>query len=324
LVVGPNWEGQTPDGMSLIKAPTEMVWLLGRIQVNNAEDGATTVKAIQDGMSLVPLSAYGKESYVPPLGVVKTENQPIIPVKEIQVLDVHDYFNRMAQLMVKNTPKIADSAMVRQMEKIGLVPGEPFEVSTDNFILKTKLKALPSFIHQKMKNRRAKPDTSLLTNSWMAIQEGIGTYGIDYLRRAYIDFVGLGANIPEDAIYPNCTLDINGNPLEGSTRYQIHFEADELPPVNAFWSLTAYNADEFLVENDLNRFALGDRDSLLYNADGSLDLYIQSTPPKKAVLQNWLPIPKEGPFSLTLRLYWPKEKALNGDWIIPFVIPVAS
>jgi len=324
LVVGPNWEGQTPDGMSLIKAPTEMVWLLGRIQVNNAEDGATTVKAIQDGMSLVPLSAYGKESYVPPLGVVKTENQPIIPVKEIQVLDVHDYFNRMAQLMVKNTPKIADSAMVRQMEKIGLVPGEPFEVNTDNFILKTKLKALPSFIHQKMKNRRAKPDTSLLTNSWMAIQEGIGTYGIDYLRRAYIDFVGLGANIPEDAIYPNCTLDINGNPLEGSTRYQIHFEADELPPVNAFWSLTAYNADEFLVENDLNRFALGDRDSLLYNADGSLDLYIQSTPPKKAVLQNWLPIPKEGPFSLTLRLYWPKEKALNGDWVIPFVIPVAS
>ncbi|MFK7979080.1 MAG: DUF1214 domain-containing protein, partial [Saprospiraceae bacterium] len=131
-----------------------------------------------------------------------------------------------------------------------------------------------------------------------------------------------GANIPEDAIYPNCTADVNGDPLEASTDYQIHFDADELPPVNAFWSLTAYNADEFLVENELNRFAIGDRDDLIYNKDGSLDVYIQSNPPKAELMKNWLPIPKAGAFSLTLRLYWPKAKALAGDWKMPFVIPV--
>lgn len=248
-----------------------------------------------------------------------------MPVEEIQRLDVTTYLNRMAQLMAQNSPKTADSAMVKKMAKIGLVPGQPFELSTDNFILKTKLKALPNFIHKKLEQRRANPDTSLLTNGWMAVYKDIGTYGTDYLRRAYIDFVGLGANIPEDAIYPNCTTDVNGQPLAASTDYQIHFEADELPPVNAFWSLTAYDANEFLVKNDLNRFAIGDRDdALVYNADGSLDLYIQSMPPKQELMQNWLPIPAEGPFSLTFRLYWPKAKALDGDWQIPFVIPVES
>ncbi len=324
LIAGPHWEGEVPENMTLIKAPTAMVWLLGRIQVNSAEDGATTVKAIQDGMALVPLSAYGNENYVPPVGVANIDNQTIVPVKEIQNLDVTTYLNRVAQLMAQNSPKAADAEMVKKMAKIGLVPGQPFELSTDNFILKTKLKALPNFIHKKMEQRRTNPDTSLLTNGWMAVYKDIGTYGTDYIRRAYIDFVGLGANIPEDAIYPNCTTDVNGQPLDASTNYQIHFDADELPPVNAFWSLTAYTAEEFLVENKLNRFALGDRDSLIYNADGSLDLYIQSSPPKAELMQNWLPIPAEGAFSLTLRLYWPKAEALDGEWKIPFVIPVES
>lgn len=322
LIAGPNWKGNTPDGLSLIQAPTNMVWLLGRIQVNNSEDGATTVRAIQDGMRLVPLSAYGNPDYIPPQGTVKEENRRIIPVKTIRELDINTYFNRMSQMMVDNPPKEADAAMVEKMAKIGLVPGLPFEFSTDNLILKTKLKALPDYIHKKMEERRARPDTSMLTNGWGLVNDKIGSYGTEYLRRAYIDFIGLGANWPEDSVYPNCTFDINGNPLDAANDYQIHFDADELPPVKAFWSLTAYNEDEFLVKNDLNRFALGDRDNLIYNEDGSLDLYIQSAPPGDEKLPNWLPIPEEGPFFLTLRLYWPNEEVLSGEWAPPFVIPV--
>lgn len=322
LIAGPDWKGETPEGMSLIEAPTEMVWMLGRIQVNSPEDGANTVKSIQDSMRLVPLSAYGIADYIPKSGTIKEENKGIIPVKAIRDLDVKTYFNRMSKLMVTNPPKAADSAMVRKMAKIGLVPGQPFDISTDNLILKTKLSRLPDFIHEKMEKRRAEPDTSLLTNGWMMVSEGIGKYGTDYARRAYIDFIGLGANLPEDSIYPNCTLDVNGNPLNAENKYEIHFEADQIPPVHAFWSLTAYNSDEFLVKNDLNRFALGDRDDLRYNEDGSLDLYIQSNPPDETLMQNWLPIPNEGQFYLTLRLYWPKEEVLKGEWNIPFVIPV--
>ncbi len=322
LIVGPNWKGETPEGMQLIQSPTELVWFLGRIQVNSQKDGATTVKAIQDEMQLVPLSAFGDANYRPPVGVVTEKYAKTVPVKAIQDMDVKTYFNRMAQMLVKNPPKTADSSIVKSMAKIGLVAGQPFEISTDNFILKTKLSQLPAFIHKRMNARKASPDTSILTNGWRVLYDGIGTYGTDYARRAYIDFIGLGANIPEDAVYPSCVFDVNGNRLDGQKKYHIHFDKDQLPPVNAFWSLTAYNADDFLVENEINRFALGDRDDLKYNADGSLDLYIQAEKPAQVPFENWLPVPKTGVFTLTFRLYWPKQEVLDGKWAIPFVVPV--
>ena len=322
LIAGPNWVGALPEGLELIKSPTNLVWMLGRIQVNSIADGATTVKAIQDSMRLVPLSAYDNEAYVAPLGTVKAENNIGVPAKAIRDIDVPTFFNKMAEMMVKNPPKIADSSMVKKMAKIGLVAGEPFELSADNFILKTKLKVLPSFIQKKMDERRANPDTSFITNGWTLLTDGIGKYDTDYMRRAYISFIGLGANLPEDAVYPNLTYDVNGEVLDASQQYQLHFDAEQLPPVNAFWSLTAYNEEEFLVENDLNRFALGDRDDLTYNADGSLDFYIQSKPPEKDKIKNWLPIPQEGLFFLTMRLYWPKQEVLDGEWKMPYLIPV--
>jgi hypothetical protein len=322
LIAGPTWKGKTAEGMTLIQSPTQTVWLLGRIQVNSPEDGATVVKEIQDAMRLVPLSEFGNENYTPPTGLVKAKNQHIIPVKTIRELEVNSYMNRLSELMVKNPPAAADTAIIRKMAKIGFVPGQPFELSTDNFILKTKLSKLPHFIHKKMEARRAEPDRTLLNNGWMMLTKNIGAYGTDYLRRAYIDFIGLGACIPEDAVYPNCSFDKDGNPLDASKKYTMHFAADQLPPVNAFWSLTAYNEDEFLVKNELNRFALGDRDDLKFNADGSLDLLIQSKKPSSEKLKNWLPIPSEGPFYLTLRLYWPKQKVLDGKWEVPFVVPI--
>ena len=322
LITGPNWKGDTPNGMQLLQAPTNMVWMIGRIQVNSTEDGATTVKAIQDGMKLIPLSAYGQEDYTPPIVERNPEQQDVIPVKTVREIDISTYLNRVAQLLVTNPPKAADSLMLKKMAKIGLVPGQPFELSTDNLIVKTKLGALPEFIHKRMETRRANPDPNILSNGWTLIKEGIGEYGTDYSRRAYIDFVGLGANLPEDSAYPSSIFDINGDPLEASKPYQLHFEAGQLPPVNAFWSITAYNADDFLVENKWNRFALGDRDDLKYNKDGSLDVYSQTNPPKEEYFSNWLPIPKEGKFTLTLRLYWPKEEVRNGGWKPPHVIPV--
>lgn len=322
FVAGPDWKGEKPDSMELVQSSTNMVWLLGRIQVNSAVDGATRVRSIQDSLKLVPFSAFGQKGYRPPAGEVDTTQKDFVPVKAIQELDYKTYFNRMAELLVDNPPPARDSAMLRKMAKIGIVPGQPFDFSTDNLILKTKLGALPGFIHKKFAERRANPDPALLTNGWMVVKEDIGTYGMDYTRRAYIDFIGLGANIPEDAVYPNCTLDINREPLRAEKKYQIHFEKEQLPPVRAFWSLTAYNADEFLVENELNRFALGDRDELTFNEDGSLDLYIQNEKPAKEKMSNWLPIPKEGLFSLTMRLYWPEETVMNGSWKVPGVVPI--
>ena len=120
-------------------------------------------------------------------------------------------------------------------------------------------------------------------------------------------------------MYPNARLDQDGRSLDGSQRYRLHFNAGELPPVNAFWSVTAYNAQDFFIDNPLQRYALGDRDPLAFNADGSLDLLVQATAPAGEQVKNWLPVRAGEPFLLNARLYWPKPAALSGAWGMPVV-----
>jgi hypothetical protein len=154
--------------------------------------------------------------------------------------------------------------------------------------------------------------------TWRTPPLNLGQYQTDYNTRAVVAMVGLGANLPEDAIYPNTASDQQGRALNGKHKYRIHFDAKQLPPVKAFWSITAYGANEFLIDNPLQRFALGDRDDLRYNSDGSLDIWIQAEAPANADMKNnWLPVKANAPFLLNARLYWPKEDALNLTWQMP-------
>jgi hypothetical protein len=147
----------------------------------------------------------------------------------------------------------------------------------------------------------------------------MGVYGDYYVKRAIVAMVGLGANQPEDAIYPLCIGDTSGQPLKGGNKYILHFNKDQLPPVGAFWSVTMYDADGFQVANPINRFAIGDRDALKYAPDGSLDIYIQSDNPGSSKESNWLPTPKSGQLGVTMRLYAPKPQALDGRWNPPAI-----
>jgi len=147
----------------------------------------------------------------------------------------------------------------------------------------------------------------------------MGVYGIYYLKRAAVAMVGLGANQPEDAIYPLNIGDADGKPLAGEHNYVLHFSKEELPPVNAFWSVTMYDEAGFQVANPINRFAIGDRDELKYNADGSLDLYLQHESPGSDKESNWLPSPATGTLGVTMRLYAPKPQALDGRWNPPAI-----
>ena len=131
--------------------------------------------------------------------------------------------------------------------------------------------------------------------------------------------MGLGANLPEDAIYPINLADDTGKPLDGAATYTLHFEKGATPPVNAFWSITLYDSDGFQVANSLNRFAVSSWMSFKYGQDGSLDLYFQNISPGADKETNWLPAPK-GPFNLTMRLYAPKSEALTGKWNPPPVM----
>jgi hypothetical protein len=155
-----------------------------------------------------------------------------------------------------------------------------------------------------------------VTNGWLMNTDSVGVYGNYYLERAIVSMVGLGANPPEDAIYPLAETDADGQPLHGDNDYVLHFSKDELPPVDGFWSVTMYDADGFQVANPINRFAIGDRDQLVYTADGSLDLYLRHQDPGADQQSNWLPAPR-GPLGVTMRLYAPKPAALHGHWVPP-------
>ena len=162
------------------------------------------------------------------------------------------------------------------------------------------------------------PTLARVVNGWSMNTDTMGVYGNYYLKRAIVAQVGLGANLPEDAIYPLNLSDDSGKPLDGANKYRMRFDKGATPPVDAFWSVTLYDADGFQAANVLNRFAVSSYFPFKTDADGSLDLYFQYESPDEDKEANWLPAPK-GPFNLTMRLYGPKSEALTGKWSPPAV-----
>lgn len=318
LLTGPFWDGIVPEGMTQIKSPTNTVWMIGRTQVNSKEDGATIVAAFQDGISADLLSNYGT-NYEHPKGVVVEAYKKIVPVDDTKALNIEEYFNKLAQLMVDNPPAEADSTLIKDMKSIGIIAGQKFSTEKFSPELIEKLNAIPELAHQNWIDKATgKKDAGIpIVNNWLVAREEMGSYGTNYEHRAFVAFIGLGANLADDALYPSTSVDSEGNPIDGENKYEIHFDKNQIPPVNGFWSLTAYNGKDFLIPNPINRFSLGDRNNLKYNKDGSLDIYIQNTDPGGEKASNWLPSTQEGLTTLTLRLYWPKKSAFGGTWIIP-------
>ena len=153
-----------------------------------------------------------------------------------------------------------------------------------------------------------------------------GVYGTDYLMRAFVTAIGLGANRPQDAVYPTSQKDAHGDKYNGAHKYVMRFPKGQLPPVEGFWSLTMYDSSYFFVNNPLNRYSISARQDLKENPDGSTDLYIQKDSPGKDKEANWLPAPA-GDFILMLRMYWPQEtdpSIINGTWKIPAAVKVAT
>ena len=318
-IVGPNWNGELPNSVEQIRSPTNMGWIIGRTQTNGAED-FKNVHKIQDGYTLRPLSQWGKISTPPAKSPVNsTWDMKTPPPVQISNMSAKEYFELFAKLLKNNPPHELDWNMVEQLKNIGIVPGEEFDFSKLN---PETRKALEKAVNnaQTMIDHKAKRGGEFI-NGWNISREVMGNYGTSYLQRAMIALIGLGANVPEDAIYPMSNVDSDGQPYNGSHRYLIHFEKAELPPVRGFWSLAMYDSDGYFVENPIKRYSIGDRDKLKYNGDGSLDIYIQHDSPGKDKQSNWLPAPADD-FNMVLRLYWPQNEIRTGDWNPPSVKPV--
>jgi hypothetical protein len=222
-----------------------------------------------------------------------------------------DYFAYAVELLKLQPPHLTDQPIIAQMKRIGIEPGKSLDMSKLDPVVKKALEDAPAAGKQLMEWKV--PTMARVVNGWSMNTDTMGVYGNYYLKRAIVAQLGLGANLPEDAIYPLNLADETGKPLDGAGKYTIHFDKGATPPVSAFWSITLYDSDGFQVENRLNRFALSSWMPFKYNPDGSLDLYFQNESPGADTEINWLPAPK-GPFNLTMRLYAPKSDALTGKW----------
>ncbi|HQR38089.1 MAG TPA: DUF1254 domain-containing protein [Blastocatellia bacterium] len=315
-ITGPNWKGGTlPEGVTEYKAPTNMVWILGRTYCSGTPEDYAAVHKLQDEMTLVPLSAYGKP-YTPPAGKVDASIDTKTAVRtQVNSLSTEAYFKELATLMKANPPAAADAPILARMAKIGLVPGQDFDASKWDAATTTAMAGVPKAAFEQI---MASFKTAGTNENGFVFTTKTGIYGTDYLQRALITAVGLGANRPEDAIYPTSEADATGQPYDGANKYVVHFDKGQLPPVKGFWSLTMYNADYFFVANPINRYSISARQNLKPNADGSIDLYIQNASPGADKESNWLPAPT-GKFILMFRFYWPEDAIINGTWKVPAV-----
>ncbi len=316
-IVGPQWTGKLPNSVKELRSPTNTVWICGRTQTDGKED-YPAVRAIQDQYKLIPLSVWGKD-YTPPgdMPVAEGVDAKTPGPKQVTKMDAATFFVRLNTLMKDNPPADADADAMKRFTAISVAPGKPFDPAKLDPTVAKGIERGARAAQEKIVAEAKKPFGKVV-NNWSIMTDRIGRYGTDYLFRSVIALVGLGTNLPEDATYPLARVDAEGKPLTGANRYMIRFAKGQLPPVGAFWSVTMYNSKQNFVDNPINRYAIGDRDKLKFDDDGSLTLYIQPESPGQDRESNWLPAPKDE-FNLVMRLYWPKKEILDGTWKPPAV-----
>ena len=319
LLPPPGWAGPTPKGLPqgtvVLPAPTHYVWVIGRIQTHGEAD-FPAVHALQKGFTLTAYNASGAKLKTTAFAADSSVDMKSPPNLQVEALSSAEFFSTAAELMKLQPPHLIDSPILERMRRLGLVAGKRFDPAAQPKAVVAALNAAPATAKELMIWKF--PRIGEQVNQWSMNTECVGTYGTSYIKRAVIAKFGLGSNAPQDSIYPLAFNDADGKPLDGNNNYVLHFDAANLPPVEAFWSVTLYDAKGFPVANALNRYAVSSWMPLVYNADGSLDLYIQSESPGKALEANWLPAQK-APFGLNMRLYAPLLDAVAGKWQPPAV-----
>lgn len=324
LITGPDWEGQVPEGMVQVPMPTNNAWIIVRTVVNDEAD-LETVYALQDEMKLVPLQAYKDNGfdYDAPRGSYHEENE-YVPIEKVLQMSPQEFFGRANELMLKNPPADTDAYGTSSFELIGVGPGLSFdETGLGADAEETWGDTLGRLWNSELE--KASKGYLRGTKTWSYYGEPIAEFGINYRFRALIAYGGLGANPVSVAVYPLAETDFSGMPLTGESAYRIHFEKDALPPTEeyGFWSLTAYGADNFLIDNEIDRYLINDRSDYVFNEDGSLDILVQSSAPEdESLMGNWLPV-GEGEFHIHMRIYLPSASVLADEWQYPKLVKVA-
>ncbi|AKU93173.1 DUF1254 domain-containing protein [Vulgatibacter incomptus] len=316
VIVGPAYRESLPLHLTEIQMPTTTAWIAARFEVRNAKD-VIAVNALRKNLSLTPLSVFLKRRPAPTTAarIDASIDMETPPPKQVEAMDAPAFFTALANAMVTNPPAPDDAQMVANLRRLGIEPGQSLDFAKlPANVVAGLTRALPD---ARTKIAAHAEKMGHKENGWTMSRE-LGSYGTRYLDRAATALVGFGANVPEDSIYAFASDDEVGVPLDGSSgQYVIRFPKGQMPPVEAFWSVTLYGPDHFLVENERNRYSLGSHDALKTSKDGSIELFVQHEAPKGAEA-NWIPAPR-GPFNLILRMYWPKRTLLEGEWQLPSI-----
>jgi hypothetical protein len=307
--------GTYPAGVRRIHSSYEHVWLVGRTLVYGASDLPAVYK-IQDGYKLIPLAGYLKRGLswkAPRPAKIITKHTPAKEPTGVA------FFDQLGTALAQNPPPKRDAPILSKLRQIGVGVGlHPSKEHlsgpvlaglnaaadggpTSVFTLRTQIAAASIGKH----------------NGWFVPPFINGAFGTNYGYRAVVALYGIAANKPQEALYIVGAESVGHGLLNGAHDYVIHFPAGQLPPARYFWSLTMYDQNFFLVQNPINRYALGSHSKgLKRNADGSLDIYVQRTAPA-GHQSNWLPAPATGNFEVTLRMYGPKPVALQQRYVYP-------
>ncbi|MGR4871118.1 DUF1254 domain-containing protein [Variovorax sp. LARHSF232] len=316
MIVGPNWNGAAPAGVKqTFRSSTRHAWVLVQMSAASPKD-FPQIHALQDQLKITPLSAWGKP-YTPPatVPVDPAADATATPYDQVRLMTGEMFFGRLATLLKENPPYPADTDAIEKLKKLGIEPGKDFDpTKLDPNVLKGINKA-PLEVWKKLAEG---PYDAKGENGWITMLN-LGRYGTDYTTRALIAWLGLGALTSDDATYPCAFMDGDGNVLDGAGKYVMHFDKGGLPPSGSgVWSISPYR-ENFYVRNATERYGILSSMPLMYNPDGSLDVYIQAKSPGADKEANWLPSPPSGPFNLTVRIYQPKKEALDGTYKIPAV-----
>jgi hypothetical protein len=318
LITGPRFKGHVPAGMRRISSPYARAWAVGRTLVYGAAD-LPIVHRIQDGYRLIPLVQFLRHglSWRPP-----RPHRIVTKHRSIKEPTGVAFFDALGDALAQNPPPARDAPLLRELATVGIGPGrhpsgEHLSAATLS-ALNAAVAAGPGDVTA-LRLTVATPSV-LKNNGWFVPPPDIADYGTDYQLRGVVALFGIAANRPAEAMYIVGATDPTHAFLKGTNTYKVHFAAGHLPPARYFWSLTMYNQAFFLVANSINRYEIGNRSpGLRYNRDGSLDIYIQRTPPA-GHQSNWLPSPS-GQFQVTLRLYGPLPIALNRAYVYPPITP---
>ncbi|MBR0956305.1 DUF1254 domain-containing protein [Bradyrhizobium japonicum] len=321
LVAGPKWNGTAPsDIKDVYRCSTRFAWLLVQMSAAGPQD-FPEIHALQDQLQITPLSAWGKP-YTPPSDVPinPAVDLTATPYDQVRLMTGEMFFERLAKLLKDNPPYPADARMLEKLRRFGIEPGQEFDTSKLDPAIIKGLNEAPGEVW--LKFQQAAYDQPAV-NGWLNILN-LGRYGTDYNTRALVAWFGLGALTSDDAVYPSTFVDGDGKVLDGAAKYVLHFDKGELPPsAVGVWSVSPYR-ENFYVRNSINRYGILSGMPLKYNADGSLDIYIQATSPGADKEANWLPCPPSLPFNLTIRSYQPSKPLLDGSYKIPPVKRVTS